>query len=821
MRYDITGMSCAACSARVEKAVSAVDGVTGCSVNLLTNSMVVEGTADAMTIISAVEGAGYGASVRGDGRGISDSENKSEESKEIRALKNRLYFSLVFLSVLMYVAMGHTMFRFPLPDFLDGNPLLIALLQLILSLAVMLINRKFFINGFKGIINKSPNMDTLVSIGSGASFLYSLYVVFNIADASFAHNDILAHSYLHGLYFESAAMILVLITFGKMLETVSKGKTTNAIRALVNLAPKTATIVVDGQEKVVSITEIKKGDVFVVRPGNAFPADGIITEGHCSVDESALTGESVPVDKAVGDTVSAATVNKSGYVKCEATKVGEDTLLSQIIKIVVDSSATKAPVARLADKVSGIFVPVVILIAAVTFLIWLLLGAAFEFAFTRGISVLVISCPCALGLATPVAIMVANGVGAKMGILFKNATALEQTGKVKIVALDKTGTITKGTPAVTDIIPMGNTSHNELLRLAYALENKSEHPIAGAIVNKAEECGIPLDECDDFNVFPGNGLSAYVSGEKVTGGNITFVSEHIELNDISAIADELANQGKTPVLFAKADNLLGIIAVADEIRQDSVEAISELKSMGIKVVMVTGDNEKTANAVKEKVNIDYVVAGVTPMGKEKVVSELKLDGAVAMVGDGINDAPALTAADVGIAIGGGTDVAIDAADIVLMKNRLADVCSAIKLSRATLKNIRENLFWAFVYNIIGIPVAAGVLIPIFGIELSPMFGAAAMSMSSFCVVTNALRLNLFNKNNHKGVELIMEKTIKIEGMMCPHCSGRVKQALEALDCISEAIVSHETGTATVKLTSDISDEILKSTVEAQGYKVIG
>lgn len=819
-QYDITGMSCAACSARVEKAVSGVEGVMSCSVNLLTNSMTVEGTAKAEIIIAAVQNAGYDASVKGDKSGFDKSGNVSNEFKEIKLLKNRLYLSLAFLPVLMYVAMGYTMFNFPLPAFLDSNPLAVALLQMLLSLSVMIINRRFFINGFKGVMNKSPNMDTLVSLGSGASFLYSVYGVVNIGTALSAHNLPLTVSHLHGLYFESAAMILVLITFGKLLEAISKGKTTSAIRGLMGLAPKTATILVDGAERIVSISDIKKGDIFVVRPGTAFPADGIIIDGHCAVDESALTGESIPVDKEVGDRVSAATVNKSGFVKCEAINVGEDTLLAQIIKIVTDSSATKAPIARLADRVSGVFVPVVLLVAAVTFVIWLILGAKFGFALTRGISVLVISCPCALGLATPVAIMVANGVGAKTGILFKNAAALEQAGKTNIVALDKTGTITKGNPIVTDIIPMEDTGREELLTLAYALEDKSEHPIAKAIVNKAREDNIPIAECENFNVFPGNGLSAIMSGVSVVGGNFAFVSQYIELMNVSAIADELANQGKTPVFFARGNKFLGIIAVADEIRQESVVAIKELKSIGIKVVMVTGDNEKTANAVKKKIDIDEVIAEVTPIGKEKVIRDLKSRGTVAMVGDGINDAPALTTADVGMAIGGGTDVAIDAADIVLMKNCLTDVCTAVKLSRATIKNIKENLFWAFVYNIIGIPVAAGVLIPAFGFELSPMFGAAAMSLSSLCVVTNALRLNLFIKNNHKGAKLTMEKIIRIEGMMCLHCSGRVKQALEELSGVAEATVSHESGTAIVKLTSDITDELLKATVEAQGYKVV-
>ncbi len=818
-QYNITGMSCAACVARVEKAVSQVDGVINCSVNLLTNSMIVEGDADTIAVTTAVENAGYGASVKGERTPLAV-EDESVEEREIKSLKKRLYLSLVFLPFLMYFAMGHTMFHLPVPRFFANNPLVIALLQFVLSFAVILINRKFFINGYKGILNNSPNMDTLVSLGSGASFLYSLYGVYNIANAVSANDTHLAVSGLHGLYFESAAMILVLITFGKTLEAYSKGKTTSAVRGLMDLAPKTAIILVDGKEKIVGADDIRVGDVFIVKSGTAFPADGIIIEGHCAVDESAITGEGIPVDKEEGDPVSAATINKFGYVKCKATNVGADTLLSQIIKIVTDSTATKAPVARIADKISGVFVPIVIAIAAVTFIVWLLCDAEFGFALTRGISVLVISCPCALGLATPVAIMVANGVGARSGILFKSSSALECAGKTDIVALDKTGTITKGSPAVTDIITADDISEKELLSIAFSLENKSEHPIARAIVSRAKDENIPCAECDNFNVFSGNGLSADVLGVMVVGGNFNFVSGYAELSDVVSTADALAKQGKTPVFFARGNKLLGIIAVADEIRQDSVDAIRKLKSMGIKVVMITGDNEKTANAVKEKTDIDEVFAGVTPIGKESVIRDLKSRGKVAMVGDGINDAPALVAADIGVAIGGGTDVAIDAADIVLMKNRLSDVSNAINLSRATLRNIKENLFWAFVYNVIGIPVAAGVLIPAFGFELSPMFGAAAMSLSSFCVVSNALRLNLFNKNYHKGVKFAMEKIIKIEGMMCPHCSGRVKQVLEGVAGVAEAIVSHESGTAIVKLTSDVADDVLKSIVEAQGYKVI-
>lgn len=748
--YNITGMSCAACSARVEKAVSKLDGVTSCSVSLLTNSMSVEGSASDSEIVAAVEAAGYGAAKKGTESKSASSDDDFLADKETPALKKRLLYSIIFLVVLMYFSMGHTMWGWPLPAFFDGNHIAVGLVQLLLTIAVMIINKKFFISGFKGILNKSPNMDTLVALGSGASFIYSTYALFAMTDAQVKGNMTDVMHYMHEFYFESAAMILALITVGKMLEARSKGKTTNALKSLMRLAPKTAVISENGKEKEIPAANVKKGDIFIVKPGASIPADGVIIEGHCAVDESALTGESIPVDKSEGDAVSAATVNQSGYIRCEATKVGEDTTLSQIIKMVSDAAATKAPIAKAADKVSGVFVPIVIAIAVITTVIWLLCGKGIGFALARGISVLVISCPCALGLATPVAIMVGNGIGAKNGILFKNAVSLESTGKIDIIALDKTGTITSGEPEVTDIIPTENTSDTELLQLAYSLEIKSEHPLAKAIVKKAEQFSLSAKESSNFTALPGNGLTAQIDGSEVYGGNLKFISSKTEISQsIRSTSDKLAAQGKTPLFFCCNDKLLGIIAVADSVKKDSPQAIGELKAMGIHVVMLTGDNERTANAVGDRVGVDEVIAGVLPSGKENVINKLKQKGRVAMVGDGINDAPALTSADVGIAIGAGTDVAIDAADIVLMHSKLSDVPAAVRLSRATLKNIHENLFWAFIYNVIGIPLAAGVWIPIFGIQLNPMFGAAAMSLSSFCVVTNALRLNLFNIRSTK------------------------------------------------------------------------
>jgi len=831
-KYSISGMSCAACSARIEKAVSSVEGVKTCSVNLLTNSMNVDGTAESGDIIKAVEAAGYGASVSNVRDGV-NTEIKSGDDflsdRETPVLKRRFLSSLVFLVTLMYFSMGHTMFGLLLPPFFEGNPVAVGLVQLILASVVMIINSKFFVSGYKGAVNKSPNMDTLVSLGSGASFAYSVYGLFAMSDALVKGDVNLAMSYMHELYFESAAMILCLITLGKMLEARSKGKTTDAIKSLMNLSPKTAIVVEDRKEREIPTSEIKKGDIFVVKPGALVPADGVIIEGHCAIDESALTGESIPVDKMEGDTVSAATVNQTGFIKCEAVKVGEDTALSQIIRMVTDASATKAPIAKVADKVSGVFVPVVILIALLSTVIWIICGESFGFALARGISVLVISCPCALGLATPVAIMVGNGVGAKNGILFKNAESLEQTGKIENVALDKTGTITSGEPRVTDIIPADGISEEELMQAAFSLEIKSEHPLAVAVVKKAADMALTPDESQEFELYPGNGLSAVVRGERIIGGNKTFVSKSIPLSEeITDIADTLSIQGKTPLFFCREDTFIGIIAVADTIKDDSAQAISQLKNMGIRVIMLTGDNEKTANAVKEKTGVDEVIAGVSPAGKEIVIKELKRRGKTAMVGDGINDAPALTTADIGIAIGAGTEVAINAADIVLMKNSLSDVVSSIRLSRATLKNIHQNLFWAFIYNIIGIPLAAGLWIPLLGLRLNPMFGAAAMSLSSFCVVTNALRLNLFNIRNSdkdkkikiKKEENTMEKTMKIEGMMCGHCEARVKKCLEEIDGVSEAVVSHESGNAIVKLAKDVPYETLKAVVEGQGYKVI-
>lgn len=829
--YNITGMSCAACSTRVEKAVSKLEGVTSCSVSLLTNSMSVEGSAADSDIIAAVEAAGYGAAKKGSEKKPVSADDDFLTDKETPALKKRLLSSIIFLVILMYFSMGHTMWDWHLPAFFEGNHIAVGLVQLLLTIAVMFINKKFFISGFKGLLNKSPNMDTLVALGSGASFVYSTYALFAMTDAQVRGDFAAVMHYMHEFYFESAAMILALITVGKMLESRSKGKTTNALKSLMKLAPKTAVIAENGTEKEIPAADIRKGDIFIVKPGASIPADGVIIEGHCAVDESALTGESIPIDKSAGDAVSAATVNQSGYIRCEATKVGEDTTLSQIIKMVSDAAATKAPIAKAADKVSGVFVPIVISIAVVTAIVWLLCGESVGFALARGISVLVISCPCALGLATPVAIMVGNGIGAKNGILFKNAVSLESTGKIDIIALDKTGTITSGEPEVTDIIPSEASSESELLQLAYSLEIKSEHPLARAIVKKAEQLNISAKESSDFTALPGNGLAATIDNTDICGGNFNFVSSKTQIpQSIRSISDKLAEQGKTPLFFCRNNELLGIIAVADSVKQDSPQAIAELKNMGIHVVMLTGDNEYTANAVGKQVGADEVIAEVLPSGKESVIKQLKQKGRVAMVGDGINDAPALTSADVGIAIGAGTDVAIDAADIVLMHSRLSDVPAAVRLSRATLKNIHENLFWAFIYNVIGILLAAGVWIPIFGLQLNPMFGAAAMSLSSFCVVTNALRLNLLNirstKKDKKKIKKHikekkkMEKTMKIEGMMCMHCEARVKKCLEELDGVTEAIVSHEQNSAVVKLSEDISDEVLKKTVEAQGYTVV-
>ncbi len=823
-QFNITGMSCSACSARIEKAVSKIDGVSSCSVNLLTNSMSIKGTASNEAIITAVRKAGYDAALQGAKKPINTEAASSDRKTSVLAW--RLLWSLIFLAALMYASMGHTMLNLPMPLFFAQNPIAMGLLQLLLAAIVMIINKKFFINGFKGLIHHAPNMDTLVALGSGASFIYSVCLLFIMTDACLKGNVHFAMSHLHGLYFESAAMILTLITLGKALEERSKGKTTNAIKSLMDLAPKTAIIIKNGQEKEIPVSQIQKGDVFIVKPGRAIPADGIIIDGHCAIDESALTGESIPADKKVGDSVSSATINKSGFIRCEATKVGEDTALAQIIKTVSEAAATKAPIAKTADKVSGIFVPVVMGIALLTILIWLFTGETIGTALTRGISVLVISCPCALGLATPVAIMVGSGKGAKNGILFKTAASLEEAGKIDIVALDKTGTITSGEPNVTDIIPI-NTDRNELLSFAAALEQKSEHPLAKAIIKIAQKENIKFVETSGFAVFPGNGLTAIINGMEGYGGNLNFISQKMQISEeCRDIYNELTAQGKTPLFFGQNNTLFGIIAVSDTIKEDSPKAIQTLKSMGIKVIMLTGDNQRTANAVKELIGIEEAIAEILPSGKAEVINRLKKQGKVAMVGDGINDAPALTTADIGIAIGQGTDIAIDAADIVLMANRLSDVPAAIHLSRKTLKNIRENLFWAFIYNIIGIPLAAGVWIPLFNIELSPMFGAAAMSLSSFCVVTNALRLNRVKINNHKTFKKHikedkgMEKTLKIEGMMCPHCEGRVKNALEELGEVTEAIVSHEAGTAVIKLSGEIADEALKKAVEEQGYKII-
>ncbi len=822
-QFDVTGMSCAACSSRVEKAVSAVGGVTSCSVNLLTNSMGVEGDASETDIIEAVKKAGYGASLKGSGKKSEVSEDSLTDT-ETPALKKRLIASLGFLAVLMYISMGHTMWGWYLPEALLQNHVAVGMLQMLLAAIVMVINQKFFINGFKGVINKSPNMDTLVALGSGASFVWSVYVLFAMTAAQSKGDFAAVHEYMHEFYFESAAMILTLITVGKMLEARSKGKTTDALKSLMTLAPKTATVIRNGEEIEIAVSEVKKGDVFVVKSGESIPVDGIITEGTAAVDESALTGESIPADKSAGDSVSAATINKSGYIRCEATRVGEDTTLSQIIKTVSEAAASKAPIARIADKVSGIFVPVVIAIAVITTVIWLLSGENVAFSLARGISVLVISCPCALGLATPVAIMVGSGVGAKNGILFKNAVSLEETGRVNIVALDKTGTITEGKPEVTDIITDG-ISENEFLQIAYSLEKKSEHPLAKAVVAKAEEAGISLSDSEKFSVFAGNGLKADIDGCEIIGGNIKFINENATVSDnLKNMADNLSENGKTPMVFARNGKTIGIIAVADKIKEDSVEAIKQLKEMGMRVVMLTGDNSKTAKSIGKQVGIEEVVSDVLPDGKEAVIRDLRKQGKVAMVGDGINDAPALTAADVGTAIGAGTDIAIDSADVVLMKSCITDVTAAIRLGRATLRNIHQNLFWAFIYNVIGIPLAAGLFIPVFGWELNPMFGAAAMSLSSFCVVSNALRLNfakIYDENKIKIKEnKNMVKTIKIEGMMCGHCEARVKKVLEAIPEVASADVNHETDTAVVTLNAPVSDDVLKNTVEAQDYKVI-
>lgn len=828
-KFNVTGMSCAACSSRVEKAVSKVEGVQSCSVSLLTNSMGVEGSACEESIIAAVEKAGYGASVAGAEKKQS-AETDQLKDKDTPVLMHRLIASVGFLVVLMYISMGHMMWGWPLPAFFADNHIAMGLVQLLLCVIIMVINQKFFISGFKGLIHRSPNMDTLVALGSGASFVYSVYALFAMTDAQVKGNAELVMSYMHEFYFESAAMILTLITVGKMLEAHSKGKTTNALKALLNLAPKKATLLIDGKETEVTVDKVKKGDVFVVRPGESIPVDAEITDGSTAVDESALTGESIPVDKVVGDTVSAGTINKSGFIKCSATAVGEDTALSQIIKMVSDAAATKAPVAKIADKVSGVFVPAVIVIALITIAVWLLCGQTVGYALARGISVLVISCPCALGLATPVAIMVGNGMGARKGILFKTASSLEVAGKIQIAVLDKTGTITKGEPKVTDIIPFEITE-NELLKYAYSIEAKSEHPLAKAIIVKAEELSLNPYEVTDFKAESGNGLSAEYNGKKIIGGSKKYISSLIGIsNDILSKADKLSEEGKTPLFFMLDNKLLGIIAVADVIKEESPQAIKQLQNMGIKVVMLTGDNERTAKAVGKLAGVDEVIAGVMPDGKEKVVAELKKQGKVLMVGDGINDAPALTRADIGMAIGSGTDIAIDAADVVFMKSKLTDVPAAVRLSRKTLRNIHENLFWAFIYNVIGIPLAAGVWIPLLGWQLNPMFGAAAMSLSSFCVVTNALRLNFFDITNPKKDRKIkykskkddnaMTKTMKIDGMMCSHCEGRVKQSLEGLAQVSQAEVSHEKGTAVVTLTAEVSNDVLKKTVEDQGYNVI-
>ncbi|RGY83269.1 heavy metal translocating P-type ATPase [Dorea sp. AM58-8] len=848
-QYTVTGMSCAACSTRVEKAVSKVPGVTSCSVSLLTNSMGVEGTASADSIVAAVTEAGYGASLKGaeaESRSASADEDALKD-RETPVLKRRLIISIGFLAVLMYFSMGHMMWGWPLPSWFEGNHVAMGLVQMILAGIIMVINQKFFVNGFKSLWHRSPNMDTLVALGSMASYVWSVFALFLMTDAE-VHGDMAGvMKYMDEFYFESAAMILTLITVGKMLEARSKGKTTDALKSLMKLAPKTAVLVQNGEEVTVPVEQVKKGDIFVVRPGENIPVDGIVLEGASAVNEAALTGESIPVDKAEGDLVSAATMNQSGYIRCEASRVGEDTTLSQIIRMVSDAAATKAPIAKIADKVSGVFVPVVITVACITTVVWLLLGREFAYALARGISVLVISCPCALGLATPVAIMVGNGLGAKNGILFKTAVSLEETGKMQIVALDKTGTITEGEPVVTDLIPVEGISETELLTVAYALEQKSEHPLAKAVIKRGQERSVDKLEVQDFTALPGNGLSAVLDGQRIVGGSMTFIKEKSGLSEaMQEICNRLAQEGKTPLLFTLDDKLIGVIAVADTIKKDSREAIRQLKNMGIHVVMLTGDNERTARAIGAEAGVDEVIAGVLPDGKESVIRKLKEQGKIAMVGDGINDAPALTRADMGIAIGAGADVAIDAADVVLMKSSLRDVAAAIRLSRATLRNIHENLFWAFIYNIIGIPLAAGAWVH-FGLTLNPMFGAAAMSLSSFCVVSNALRLNfcrlhdasrdkkiksaiikdtIMNTDSQEESEMesgkegtTMTKTMKIEGMMCGHCEARVKKVLEALAEVDSAEVSHEAGTAVVTLNSDVQDEVLKKTVEDQDYKV--
>ena len=854
-QYNVTGMSCAACSARVEKAVKKVPGVTSCSVSLLTNSMGVEGTASPAAILSAVQEAGYGASPKNASTSKASDASADLDAladRETPKLKRRLIASLGFLLVLMYFSMGHMMWGWPLPHWFDGNHVAMGLVQLLLAGIVMVINQKFFINGFKGLIHGAPNMDTLVALGSMASFVWSTYALFAMTRAQVDGNDELVMHYMMEFYFESAAMILTLITVGKMLEARSKGKTTDALKSLMKLAPKTATLVRDGAEVTVAIADVQKGDVFVVRPGENIPVDGVVLEGTSAVNESALTGESIPVDKAVGDKVSAATTNQSGFLRCEATRVGEDTTLAQIIKMVSDAAATKAPIAKIADTVSGFFVPAVISIAVVTTIVWLLLGHELGYALARGISVLVISCPCALGLATPVAIMVGNGLGAKNGILFKTAASLEAAGRTQIVALDKTGTITEGAPRVTDLLPAEGVSETELLTLAAALESRSEHPLAKAVLADAEAKAITPPEVTDFAALPGNGLAAKLNGMGIYAGNAAFIQTKLTLPAaLAQQAEKLASEGKTPLFFGGAGRLLGVIAVADTIKEDSPEAIRQLQNMGIRVVMLTGDNQRTADAIGRQAGVDEVIAGVLPDGKEAVIRQLQASGKVAMVGDGINDAPALTRADTGIAIGAGTDVAIDAADVVLMNSKLSDVPAAIRLSRATLRNIHENLFWAFIYNIIGIPLAAGLFIP-FGLTLNPMFGAAAMSLSSFCVVSNALRLNLFDlhstRHDHKTAspaaapvqsaaennkksdaeapevkteDHTMKKTLKVEGMMCGHCEARVKKALEALPEVDEAVVSHEAGTAIVTLNAEVADDVLKNAVEAQDYKVTG
>lgn len=832
-QYNVTGMSCAACSARVEKAVNSVDGVTSCAVSLLTNSMGVEGTASPDEIIKAVTAAGYGASLKD---GTKKETTNSDELKDTETPKliKRLVASAVFLIPLMYISMGHMMWGWPLPHFMDNNHVAMGLAQMLFAIIIMVINQKFFISGFKGLINKSPNMDTLIAIGSGASFLYSTYSLFAMTVAQTAGDSAKVMSYMDGFYFESAAMILTLITVGKTLESYSKGRTTDALKGLLSMAPKTATIIRDGAETEVPTENVQIGDIFAVKPGESIPVDGVIIDGETAIDESAITGESIPVDKTEGDSVTAATINSSGYIKCRAVRVGEDTTFSQIIKMVSDASATKAPIAKVADKVSGVFVPVVMCIAVVTFVIWLVVGQKFGYALSRGVSVLVISCPCALGLATPVAVMVGNGMGAKNGILFKTAAALEATGKTQIVAVDKTGTVTLGQPKITDIVPCDNISEDELLSVAYALEKKSEHPLAKAITDAAQQKNISLKETEEFSILAGNGLKGVIDNKTVIGGSYAFISGVVDFdNAVTEKYNTLAEQGKTPMFFARDNKLLGIIAVADVIKEDSPRAIKELRDMGIKTVMLTGDNKRTADAIGRQVGVDTVISGVLPNEKESVIRRLSEYGKVAMVGDGINDAPALTRADIGMAINTGTDIAADAADVVLMNSSLSDVSAAIRLSRATLTNIHENLFWAFIYNIIGIPLAAGVWIPIFGWTLNPMFGAAAMSLSSFCVVTNALRLNFFKIHKTKNVKKIkpvqvdikeivtMEKTVKIEGMMCPHCEATVKKALEAVDGVETATPNHETDSAEITFTTSVDDEKIKKAVEDAGYKYIG